>query len=433
MNKLLKYWNKISDLGVDETIPYLEQRKIKVLNRGIFIGLIFQSIVSSSYLINFKVEGLVIGIVIISILLLLLYLNSKQYFNVAQLLVNILFPFVMLSIGVLYGEPTGIQYNLMIFITTAFFFHKKTITKFLLAFYNILIFFFLEYYWTHYDSIYMTIVSPITEPLTFITSVCCSITIMFTFLKENENFDAKNQELLKTLEINNQELKVANKELERFAYVASHDLKTPLRTILGFTELLERDYKNGKNDNFLAYFKQIKQGTLQMDNLIKTTLEYSRIDNLETENTWIDLNQIIKSIKSNYLNNKTVSIEYDTLPSIFAEENQILSLFQNLIENGTKYNQSPVKKINISCKTSDNKYLFSVSDNGIGIEKQYQNQIFTMFKRLHTNQQYDGTGLGLAICEKVVAKMNGKIWIESKVGVGTTFFVELERENKLLS
>ena len=108
----------------------------------------------------------------------------------------------------------------------------------------------------------------------------------------------------------------------------------------------------------------------------------------------------------------------------------INAIFQNLIENGVKYNEQSKKNIHISSTTETDKYLIQIEDNGIGIDEKYHNQIFTMFKRLHTNQQYEGTGLGLAICEKVVTKMNGKIWFESEVGVGTSFFVELVRETK---
>lgn len=423
-----KLWDFLSNIGIDGTLSYMDEKKVKVMNQGIAIGMLFQIIVSSSYVLNLQIEGIVIGVVVISFLILLYFLNAKKYHETAQILVNTLFPFVMLVLGVYYGETTGIQYNLIIFITTAFFFHKKTITKFSLAIYNILIYFFLRYYWATYTSIFADIVTPLTEPITFITAVAATITVVFTFLKENEKYDEKNQRLLQNLSQNNEELKTANKELERFAYVASHDLKTPLRTILGFIELLERDFNKGKTDNFSTYFAQIKQGTLQMNDLIQTTLEYSRINHIDNDKTWIDLNTVIKSIQNTYTNNPNIKITFEDLPTIYAEENQVLSLFQNLIENGLKYNEKSLKTIEITYKSSTDKHLISVKDNGIGIPEQFYNQIFTMFKRLHTNQQYEGTGLGLAICKKIIENMNGRISVSSIVGENTTFDIELPKK-----
>lgn len=422
-----KLWETLSNIGVYEDISYMEQKKVKVLNQGIIIGILFQIIVSCSYLINLKIEGLLIGFVVIGLLLFLFFLNFKKYYETAQILVNTLFPFVMLILGIYYGEATGIEYNLIIFVTTAFFFHKKTITKFSLAIYNVLIYLFLNYYWETYNSLFADVVTPITEPITFITAVAATITVVFTFLKENEKYDEKNQDLLQNLAKNNEELKIANQELERFAYVASHDLKTPLRTILGYTELLERDFNKGKIDNFLTYFAQIKQGTLQMNDLIKTTLEYSRINHIDNDNSWIDLNEVVENIQNAYINNPNIKVTFANLPTIFAEENQVLSLFQNLIENGLKYNEQTLKTIEISHQSTTDKYLISIKDNGIGIPEQFHDQIFTMFKRLHTNQQYEGTGLGLAICEKIIDNMNGKISISSIVGEGTTFHIELPK------
>lgn len=425
---LQSWWETISNIGIsdDDEIPYIEQKKVKVLNQGIAIGILFQAIVSSSYVLGFKVEGLLISVLVIVLLFILSFLNSKKRYKTTQLLVNILFPFVMMVLGVLYGNTTGIQYNLIIFIMTAFFFQQTNIIKFSLTVYNISIYFILRYYWANYESMFADIVSPITEPITFITSVIITITIVFTFLKENEKFTEKNQLLLQSLAENNAELKTVNEELERFAYIASHDLKTPLRTISGYIKLLERDFDKGKMDNFPIYFREITNGAMQMNNLIKTTLEYSRISHIEDEKTWIDLNVAMKSIQNAYANEEHIQITFVDLPTIYGEENQILSLFQNLIENGLKYNEQVQKTIDITCETSTDKYLFIIKDNGIGIAEQFHEQIFTMFKRLHANQKYEGTGLGLAICAKIIANLNGRIWLESEVGKGTTFFVELQ-------
>jgi signal transduction histidine kinase len=430
LKKIIILWEALSNIGIDNQVSQVERKKIRVLNQTIIIALGSQFFACINYLINFELLIMTIGFGIISLILFLLYLNYIKKFQLARNFVNGIIPLLLVCLGMLYGEGIGIQYNLIIFVTTALFFSQRLITKLSFVIYDVALYFFLRYYWNNYDSLMTPELTNFEQDIAFVATVAIIIVLLFFSLKENEDFNKKNQLLLDSLERNNKELKRANEGLERFAYIASHDLKTPLRTIIGYTQLIQRDYKEDNDEIFNRYFEEIKKGSLQMNDLIKSTLEYSRLNSSEIDKRLIDLNQIMESIKNAYINNSNVFISYNYLPIILGEENQILSLFQNLIENGVKYNEQSKKNIHISSTTETDKYLIQIEDNGIGIDEKYHNQIFTMFKRLHTNQQYEGTGLGLAICEKVVTKMNGKIWFESEVGVGTSFFVELVRETK---
>ncbi len=430
MKKIIILWEALSNIGIDNQVSQVERKKIRVLNQTIIIALGSQFFACINYLINFELLIMTIGFGIISLILFLLYLNYIKKFQLARNFVNGIIPLLLVCLGMLYGEGIGIQYNLIIFVTTALFFSQRLITKLSFVIYDVALYFFLRYYWNNYDSLMTPELTNFEQDIAFVATVAIIIVLLFFSLKENEDFNKKNQLLLDSLERNNKELKRANEGLERFAYIASHDLKTPLRTIIGYTQLIQRDYKEDNDEIFNRYFEEIKKGSLQMNDLIKSTLEYSRLNSSEIDKRLIDLNQIMESIKNAYINNSNVFISYNYLPIILGEENQILSLFQNLIENGVKYNEQSKKNIHISSTTETDKYLIQIEDNGIGIDEKYHDQIFTMFKRLHTNQQYEGTGLGLAICEKIVAKMNGKIWFESEVGVGTSFFVELVRETK---
>lgn len=427
MKKLIKLWEAISNIGITNDILYSEQIKIRVVNQVVAIVIPIQLMNTIYLLFNSEFAGVIIGLCFSFFTFGLLMLNKYQKFNLAQILLNTIFPLLILGIGVSCGKVSEIHYNFIIFVVAAFFFHNEKYLKFTLGLYNIILYFILKHYWENYTSPYSEIIPPSFGSISFVITIITIIAMIQRFILEISRVNTDNQALLKNLESNNQALKSANEALERFAYVASHDLKTPLRTILGFAELLEKDYKNNKTERFPIYLSQVKQGARQMNELIKNTLEYSRISHMTEEKKWIDLNEIIATIHIAYATDKSVKISPSTLPKILSEENQVLSLFQNLIENGIKYNDKPLKIIEINHSETPYSIQITVKDNGIGISKKFHAQIFTMFKRLHTNQKYEGTGLGLAICEKIVDNMNGQISLTSVEGEGTTFYIDLPK------
>jgi two-component system, chemotaxis family, sensor kinase Cph1 len=195
---------------------------------------------------------------------------------------------------------------------------------------------------------------------------------------------------------------------KRFAYVSSHDLQEPLRMVSLYTQLLERRYKD----------KRMKQ-------LIDDLLEYSRVKSHAAELEKVNSGQVLDIVLHNLaisIAENNVTISHDPLPRVFADKNQIVQVFQNLITNAIKFHGQNPSEIKISAQKGKNRWIFAVSDNGIGIKPEHQKQIFEVFKRLHTREQYPGTGIGLSITQKIIKHHGGEIWVESELGKGTTFY-----------
>ena len=231
----------------------------------------------------------------------------------------------------------------------------------------------------------------------------------------------------------NHKLEESNNELERFAYIASHDLKTPLRNIISFLSLIERRLKKYSDETIHEYFQYAKSNAKQMHYLIQDVLEFSKIESgTETPKESVDLNESLVLVSQNLQESmvrKQAAIYAQPLPVIQGNSVHIIQLFQNLIGNGIKYNQSKNPTVSIDYHKKEAVHLFSIKDNGIGIESEYHNKVFEMFKRLHNNETYQGTGIGLSICKKIVDRMEGEIWVESEMGEGTTFHFTIPCNN----
>jgi len=233
------------------------------------------------------------------------------------------------------------------------------------------------------------------------------------------------------------ELKRSNEELQQFAYIASHDLQEPLRTISSFTQLLARRYKgqlDGDADEFIEF---IVDGTNRMQAMIKDLLQYSRVqtkgEELKLTKVQNALDQAIFNLKI-LIEENNAEITHDKLPTVIADEKQLVQLFQNLISNAIKFKKpDEPPKIHISAIKDEEKgeYIFGVSDNGIGMESEYAERIFELFQRLHTRDEYKGTGIGLAVAKKIVERHGGMIWVESEPGKGSTFYFTIPIKEEL--
>ncbi|MGD2090085.1 MAG: response regulator [Candidatus Aminicenantes bacterium] len=225
------------------------------------------------------------------------------------------------------------------------------------------------------------------------------------------------------------ELELSNKELESFAYVASHDLQEPLRTISSYLQLVEKRYKDNLDDKGKDFINRAVNGALRMQKMINDLLEYSRITTCGKTFKLYSLGKILDRVLTNLsptIKRKNALVTRGPLPRLTCDESQLLRLFQNLLSNALKFCDRSQPVIRISAKKQTNHWRLSVKDNGIGIDPSNQEIIFKIFQRLHGKDKYPGTGIGLAICQKIVERHEGKIWVKSQPGKGSTFFFTLK-------
>ncbi|QIR35292.1 PAS domain S-box protein [Tolypothrix sp. PCC 7910] len=245
-----------------------------------------------------------------------------------------------------------------------------------------------------------------------------------------------------------EELQRSNQELEQFAYVASHDLQEPLRAVTSFTQMLAKRYQGQLDAKADMYIEFIVDGAIRMQQLVRDLLAYSRAGRYELKLQSVDYNALLEQVKKDLqisITETQALITAEPLPTVLADPSQMSNLLLNLISNSLKYRSELPPKVYISaqkntltltdphfpencnplCATFQEEWIFMVQDNGIGIEPQYAERIFGIFQRLHASDEYSGTGLGLAICKKIVERHGGRIWVDSQLGQGATFYFTL--------
>lgn len=224
------------------------------------------------------------------------------------------------------------------------------------------------------------------------------------------------------------ELQRSNEELQQFAYVASHDLQEPLRMITSYLQLVERRYAELLDDDGREFIGYAVDGASRMKNLINDLLAYSRVQSHDREFTRVSMMKVYEQAIQNLevgIEESGAQVTADALPDVMGSENLLTLLMQNLIGNAIKYRGEAAPVVHVGCERRGREWLFSVRDNGIGIASEYLERIFIIFQRLHAKDEYSGTGIGLAMCKKVVERHNGRIWAESTVGEGSTFYFTL--------
>ncbi len=413
-------WKRLSLLGLSDKRTAFQEKKTIWLNQVAMVCILCNIVLFPLYLLIQDLTA-ISSLIFLSLLETVpLLLNYRQKFKAARVYAAIVGPLILVFVILLYGKESNLDLGFSIVILMVFIFFEKKWERLLFILFTIVCYLFSDLYVSEYGSFSPTPPRDFDRYIVFFSVSAVIALIIHAFILENKKIIAGNEALLKRYQEKNQ-------DLERFTYIASHDLKTPLRTIVSFLGLMERDYQKGDTKNYQEHLNFVKSAARQMYFLISDILEYSKVNNSNEKKAWVDLNKVLEKVQHNLadlVQSKQAQIIAPQLPFMWCNETQLLVVFQNIIENGIKYNESPKPILQIYFKQNTETATLIFQDNGIGIEAQYYTQIFEMFKRLHTVDEYQGTGIGLAICKKIVEHYEGRIYIQPGQNEGTQFMID---------
>lgn len=419
-------WKKIVNIGISVTEEE-DHDILKMYNVMSFtssVVCVFFAI--AGCFLNYRADIIALIFLVSFSFFICLVFASKGKLKWAKLSITIIVPLLLSLFTTLFGSVNGQNLAIAGTISIAYISFQREMGLFKWILIYICVVYTAALVIVNYNGPFLeNLQIPYSEILTFYVVIAWMAFIYLFFRKKQDG-------LIDELRIQNQKLKESSEELERFSYIASHDLKSPLRTIISFAGLLERDIKLDRKENLNESLEFIKTGAQQMNFLIEDILELSQLSSIDQSTyIWVDLSKVLEKALVNLshdvgVNNAEVFIS-DTMPHFYGNEIEFLLLFQNFIQNGIKYNQSAYPKVWVDCFEDEHCIKISFRDNGIGIEKEYFDTIFQFFQRLHNKDQYQGTGIGLGLCKKIVLKYNGEISLESDVDKGSKFTMILPK------
>lgn len=422
MRFINKIFNFIKNRGVSDS--HVEENHLtSLLNIISFLSFLGAF---SVFLISFYYQDYVYTAITLYITIYFLLIPVLHHFTSienARLFYGVMTPFwycgAQLLVGGYFGQDIAAGGTALI----VYLIYKEQVplrNKLLL--FNFLLFTLTSLYISFYEPLLGTFEYPLDELM--VAYICIGwISIIFFF------YDSKLNNIIETLKTKNVELTQKTSELKQFNFIASHDLKNPLTNIINFAGLL----KLQDPDNFNEYLSFIKSNAALMNNLIEGVVEVSNTDYVSSpkEVVELNLNTIAKLVVGNMeeeIQLKKAIVKFDSLPQILGDANDFLSVFQKLIHNGIKFNQSAIPTININATFQEDFFKIHFKDNGIGIQHEYHQQIFGFFKKLHNQTKYTGAGLGLSLCQKIILKYKGTIDLESTPNKSSTFSLVLPND-----
>ena len=425
---------KLTNIGIKEEYNLNERKRIKLLNRIVVLFSAFVSIKFFTEIIVRDLTGMMIAFSIIVSFMFTIVFHYYEKLVLARAYFITMMSLIVAATNIIFGHGFGSEFGFFPIIIAIIIFFNKQSSRLLWILFFLIFYGLSNLFLRHNEAILLANLSQSTFYYMFLSCAGAVFLAASFFMNQNKKYEEQTLELLETLKTKNEGLETANKELERFAYVASHDLKTPLRNINSFLNLIQRKIKKGQTEEISEYLEFAILNAKRMYNLIEDILEFSRFTNGEVSFQKEDLNEIIMIAINDIeekINSKNVIINYPKFPAFYCNKTQMVSLFQNLIGNGIKYNESEIPVVDISYENDGENHIFSVMDNGIGIEEEYQEKIFDMFYRLHNQGEYEGSGIGLSTCKKIVTYHGGEIQLESEINKGSRFTITLPQSSQV--
>ncbi|NRB47460.1 MAG: hypothetical protein HRU41_07285 [Saprospiraceae bacterium] len=420
--------NKIIHFGIEDDTPLDERIKLKginsislVLSPALLLVVLLEMVNPNGSLAFVGVIGSYLAIIAV-----ILYLNIKHQFQGSYNLILFVAPFGVFAEIILFGNSMRADTVFMILFVAGIFIRPSTRT--LISAYTLyaILLITAQVYLYQNPSIIESQPYVITEYMAVILTLLTIILIMKNYETEKSLEQQKMKTLLAELAEKNKELVKVNRDLEDFTFATSHDLKTPIRLLVSFSDLLRRKKELKEDKETQEYLEFINENSRHMYQLIDNLLSYARVKDQPPKKEWVDLQALIEEIVE-VLQRAVPALEVEIpqkLPRILSHYDTLRLLFHNLLENGIKYNTSDIVQIGIVYKYERGQICFRVTDNGIGIDSTYNEYIFKMFKRLHNSSSFPGTGIGLSTCKRILEGWNGQISFESHIGIGTTFILE---------
>lgn len=431
----------LSEIGVDPDYDVFDKATIRTANNFFLLSL---PVYLFFIILNFYKFSLLF-IVTYTLLAIMtsvtLLLNHYKMHNTASLYIIYAFLIQFCFLYIIFGPELGIEplFMLLAFSAIYLFYRKKRVYLIVLSI--VISYLAVRYLWPIYFAPTQYSVFKVTPYIFFITSVIIMTQFAITQFRKIVQYahsrDKAVQELQtintslienETLILNQKnELEKINEQLERYAHIASHDLKSPIRSLKSFLDLAKIKLQQGDIKKVEEYFSFMSKSASHMSNLINDLLAFSKLEdqNIVFEKT--DLNKLLQSAIE--LLQAEEYVAHETLPEAIVNPVQFQLVFQNLIQNGLKYNDSNTPKVQVNYVSRDDYHVLTFTDNGLGIEDKYKDDIFKMFSRLHTGNQYEGTGLGLSICQKTMSQHKGQIILKQSVfGEGSTFEMSWPKE-----
>lgn len=423
---LIKLKDALLGAGLDTSSNTFDFHIKSIFNVINTILLVCLHLVIGNEIIRSNPKGVIIAGGFTLMLLFIHWLNFKGKFEIAAKIFCGLLPFGISLLCITYTGVQFVDFYFATFVLALMLFIRSNVTRIAYAILYFALYIGIKYHQAHYPYLLEFELDKATNIALILVFVIIFWALSNLLMKRLRDSDGAKDDLVQNLKVETQALEKANIELERLIALASHDLKSPLRTISNYAGLIK---KKNNDEKLEPYLDVIGDSSRHMINLIDQTITYGTIENNVELKTEVDINAVVEKVCIQ-LGDKYGDYELvlHNLTTIRSQGMAIHQVLQNIIENGLKYNESESRKIIVAQSEDDTNHYLKITDNGIGIAQGDYDKIFAMYERLHGNATYEGSGIGLAICKKAINKMGGDIVLNSKVGEGSNFTIIFPKE-----